>query len=340
MKTVNHIPLDLMQTFIKIVEFDGDASAAAQALQISQPTISKRLAALKRIVGTEEGRAWLMLKGKRWLLTPAGERVRGVVAELVRQYETVEQFIEEGQNARGTLAIACGQTAASGFVREAVEQLLSESPDVTVRIATPRGRSRIEGVAGGQFDMAIVTDNETVIRDVAGIELYIEPLHYDRFVVVANPPSRAPWNKTWDSLPVRRPVTAKEIADFPLILPEPDASRRRQFDRWFGQANNRSPNVILEAGGWMSLLQFVHAGIGVGFATEQAVAAFDALRASRSNVKPSLVARYLDEKDFPPDQVRLIARKPQGQDSPDFGASAQRLQELLRRTSRGGGGGK
>ena len=169
MKTVNHIPLDLIQTFIKIVDFEGDASAAGQALQISQPTISKRLAALKRLVGTEEGRPWLMLTGKRWLLTPAGERVRGVVAELVRQYEKVEQFIEDGQNARATLAIACGQTAASGFVREAVEQLLAESPEVSVRIATPRGRYRIEGVAGGQIELAIVTNSETVIDQNRGV---------------------------------------------------------------------------------------------------------------------------------------------------------------------------
>jgi DNA-binding transcriptional LysR family regulator len=231
------------------------------------------------------------------------------------------------------LAIACGQTAASGFVREAVEQLLVESPEVTVRVATPRGRARIEGVAGGQFDLAIVTDSETVIRDAAGIELYIEPLHLDRFVVVGNPPAKAPWSKAWDSLPVRRPLTGKEIADFPLILPEPDASRRQQFDQWFGQANNRPPNAILEVGGWMSLLQFVQFGIGVGFATEQAVAAYEAMRPSRSGSKPSMVVRSLDENDFPPDQVRLIARKPQGRDTPDFGASAQRLLELLRITS-------
>ncbi len=333
MKTVNHIPLDLLQTFIKIVDFEGDASAAAQALQISQPTISKRLAALKRLVGTEEGRPWLLLKGKRWLLTPAGERVRGVVGELVRQYEKVEQFIEDGQNARATLAIACGQTPACGFVREAVEQLLVESPEVSIRIATPRGRARIEGVAGGQFDLAIVTDSETVIRDAAGIELYIESLHLDRFVVVGNPPAKAPWSKAWDALPVRRPLTGKEIADFPLVLPEPDASRRQQFDRWFSQANNRSPNAILEVGGWMSLLQYVQFGIGVGFATEQAVSAHEAMRPSRSGSKPSMVVRSLDENDFPPDQVRLIARKPQGRDTPDFGASAQRLLELLRMTS-------
>ena len=333
MNSVEHIPLDLMQTFIKIVEHDGDASAAGQELGISQPTISKRLSALRRIVGSEEGRPWLILKGKRWLLTPAGQRVRGVVADLVRKYEQVEQFIAEGQSAKGVLSIACGQTAASGFVREAVEQLLSENPDAAVRIATPRGRSRIEGVAGGQFDLAIVTDGETTIREVAGIDLFIEPLHLDRFVVVGNPPAKAAWAKAWDSLPVRRALTAKEIVELPLILPEPDASRRQQFNKWSAKANDKSPNVVLEVGGWLNLLQFVQFGIGVGFATEQAVAAFEAMKSTRSTAKSSMVVRSLDESDFPPDQVRLIARKRQGREKPDFGPSAERLLELLRETA-------
>ncbi len=334
MNSVDHIPLDLMQTFIKIVEHDGDASAAGQELGISQPTVSKRLSALRRIVGNEEGRSWLILKGKRWLLTPAGQRVRGVVADLVRKYEQVEQFIAEGQNAKETLSIACGQTAQIGFVREAVELLLAENPDIAVKISAPRGRSRIEGVAGGQFDLAIVTDGAATIHEMAGIELYVQPLHFDRFAIVGSALAKAAWAKAWDALPVRRAITAKEIADFPLILPEPDASRRQQFDRWFASANQKPPNVVLEIGGWLSLLQFVQSGIGVGFATEQAVAAFEVMRSTKSTAKPSTVVRSLDESDFPPDQVRLIARKRQGRDKPDFGPSAERLHELLQQTSR------
>ena len=49
-------------------------------------------------------------------------------------------------------------------------------------MSTPGGRSRIESVAGGQFNLAIVSDSETTLREVAGIELHLEPLHLNRFV--------------------------------------------------------------------------------------------------------------------------------------------------------------
>ncbi len=327
---IQHVPLELMQTFVKIVDHQGDATAAAQELGISQPSISRRLAALREIVGDSEDRPWLILKGKRWLLTPGGERVRGVIADLVRKYEQVEQFIAESQSAKPMVSIACGQTAASGFVRLAIEQLAEKNSDIRIRLSTPRGKSRIEGVAGGQFDLAIVTDDDATIRDVAGIDLHIEPLQSDRFVVAANPTSKSPWAKAWEALPVRRPLTARDLSDLPMILPEPDASRRRQFDSWFKRTSVKTPNVVLEVGGWHNLLRFAQSGLGVGFATESAVHSMEPSKSGRQGAKSSLAMRMLDEADFPPDQIRLIARKQQGHSTPDLSTSAKTFFDLLR----------
>lgn len=328
---IQHVPLELMQTFVKIVDHEGDATAAAQELGISQPSISRRLAALREIVGDSEDRPWLILKGKRWLLTPGGERVRGVIADLVRKYAQVEQFIAESQkSAKLSVSIACGQTAASGFVRLAIEQLAEKNSDIRFQLSTPRGKSRIEGVAGGQFDLAIVTDDEATIRDVAGIDLHIERLQSDRFVVAANPTSKSAWAKVWESLPVRRPLTAKDLIDLPMILPEPDASRRQQFDSWFKRSTDKTPNVAFEVGGWQNLLRFAQSGMGVGFATESAVQSMEPFQLGRQGHKPSLAMRMLDEADFPPDQIRLIARKRQGHNTPDLSASAKTLFDLLR----------
>ncbi len=330
MTSIQHVPLELMQTFVKIVEHEGDATAAARALEISQPSISRRLSALREIVGDVEDRPWLILRGKRWLLTPGGERVLYVIADLVRKYEQVEQFIAESQTAKPTVSIACGQTAASGFVRLAIEQLAEKNSNVRVCISAPRGKSRIEGVAGGQFDLAIVTDDEATIRDVAGIELHIEPLQSDRFVVAANPTPKTPWAKAWDALPVRRPLTAKDLGNLPMILPQPDSSRRMQFDSWFKRSADKVPNVVLEVGGWQNLLRFVQSGMGVGFATESAVHSMESPKPGRQPTKPNLSMRMLDEQDFPPDQIRLIARKQQGHATPDFSTSAYDLYEILK----------
>jgi DNA-binding transcriptional LysR family regulator len=331
MNRLPSIPLELLQTFVRIVEHDGDATAAAQALGISQPSISRRLSALREIVGEADDRAWLILKGKRWLLTPAGERAKGVVADLVRRYEQVEYFLSQSHAARPIVSIACGQTAAAGIVRLAIQRLMNEHSAVQVRLSTVRGRSRIEGVAGGQFDLAIVTDDEATIRDVAGIELHVESLLVDRFVVAANPFADSPWGKGWSSLPKRRPVRAKDLIDLPLILPEADAGRRQQFDRWYQRSTGRSPDPVLEVGGWQNLLRYVQSGLGVGFATATAVMSMGARPSAKSTAKPTMSTRSLDERDFPPEEVRIITRKPQGQDRPDLNRLAMRLFEFLKK---------
>ena len=331
MNQVSHIPFELMETFDCIVKNKGDATAAAQQLGISQPSISKRLSALRRIVAEDDDRPWLILKGKRWQLTQAGQRVHGVVSDLVKKYEQVEQFIADSGSLRPMVSIACGQTAAVGFVRAAVEQFAEELPEVQVRVSTTRGKARIVGVAGGQFDLAIVTDNEATIRDIAGMELFVEPIAVDRFVLVANPSEKSGWRKAWESLPVRRPLTAREIVDLPLILPERDAERRQQFDQWFADSCDEVPTIAIEVGGWQSILSYAAVGLGVGLVTEEAVRGFQ--ESFAGGMGSNLSVRALDESALQPEDVRVIARKPQGQPTPDINEHTQRLLDLLRKSA-------
>ena len=44
------------------------------------------------------------------------------------------------------------------------------------RVGDTGNKARIEGVAGGQYDMALVTDSPAVIHRIARMELHIETL--------------------------------------------------------------------------------------------------------------------------------------------------------------------
>jgi LysR family transcriptional regulator, positive regulator for ilvC len=318
-----HLPLELLQTFALIADLDGDATTAAERLDISQPSISKRLAALRRATTDPNGQPWLFLKGKRWRLTAEGQRVRSVVADLVRRYEQMEQFVGSGREGKSLVSIACGQQAATGFVRIAVERFLREHGDCRLRISTPRGKSRIEGVAGGQFDFALVTDSPATIRRYARRELFVETLFEDRLVLAANPRAKSTWAATWNSLPADRPAPAAALAEMPFILPESDASRRQQFDEWCFRATAKPLDVVLETGGWQTILDFAESGIGVAVATQTAIEAFQARRHGK------LAVRLLDERAFPADSVRLIARKAHGKEEPELTDLAGALRQML-----------
>ncbi len=328
MPAPEHIPIELLETFTLIAELDGDATSAAQKLQVSQPTISKRLSALRRLTAAPDRQPWLLLKGKRWMLSAEGQRVRGVVTELVQRYTQMERFLVGKDRERPIVSIACGQQAASGFARSAVESFLKERPDSRVRLSTPRGKARIEGVAGGQYDLAIVTDSPATIHRIAGMELYIETLFEDRFVLIANPPAKAPWAKQWHALPTDRPVAASELIGLPFILPEPDASRRQQFDEWIFTATGQRLDVVLETGGWRSIVEFTLAGLGAGLATESSLASFGPV------IRRKLSERALHATELPPDAVRLIARKVHGLNAPDISPLTSQLLDGLRSNMR------
>jgi len=317
------LSLELLQTFVMLADLDGDATAVAQALNISQPSVSKRLAALRRLTQVHDGQPWLRLQGKRWHMTPEGQRVRGIAADLVHRYRELERLLAGDRASKPIVSIACGQQAASGFVRAAIERFLKAHPNVQVRLATPRGKLRIIGVAGGQFDFAIVTDSPAAIHQIARREMHVEALFEDRFVLAANPPAKSAWGKKWHALPTNRPITATELLDLPFILPEPDAARRKQFDEWCFQATGKTVDVVLETGGWQTILDFAQSGLGVGLATATS------FKACQERPGCKLTTRPLNPAEFAADAVRLVARKAHGKAEPEIVELAHQLWEFI-----------
>ena len=302
----------------------GTPRTTAEYLGINQPSISKRLAAIRRLTGERIGQPWLVRKGKRWRLTSEGARVQLVVADLVKRYEQLDRFLAGGAEGSLLVSIACGQQAAGGFVRVAIEQFIREHSGVRVRLSTPRGRKRIEGVAAGQYDLAVVTDSPSTIRKIARREMFIEQLFDDHFVLAANPPPKTAWGRHWHDLPLDQPATAAKLLDLPFILPEADSSRRGQFEEWFYRATQKALKADLEVGAWQTILEFVESGLGVGFVPQSSVEMF------RERRRCKLTTRPLNPTEFPPDAVRLIARKAHGKEEPDLTGLGKIVADLLR----------
>src|ERR1700722_1366279 len=107
----SRLSLELLETFVALADHEGDASRVAEQLDINQPSVSKRLAAIRRLTGERTGQPWLIRKGKRWRLTPEGQRVRAIVTDMVRRYQQMERFIAGGAEGKAVVSIACGQQA-------------------------------------------------------------------------------------------------------------------------------------------------------------------------------------------------------------------------------------
>ena len=284
---------ELLQTFVSLVAHEGDAVAAAATLGINQPSMSKRLAQLQH-AGRVLRRPWIERKGKTWFLTEEGKRVLPSVEDLVHRYDQLRRFADSA--AAPGLALACGQEGAGGMVLAAVRRFRANHPDYPVRLSSPRGEARIEGVASGLFEIALVTHTATQIREIARRDLHVEDLYTDPLVLVAAPSS--PFAEAFGKLP-DTPISAKALTAFPLVLPEPDSGLRREFEikmRELGYA--AAVQAVVETGGWLVALEYVREGFGVGL-VPRSVAGKD----------PWLVVKTLVSKATPANTVRLICRR-------------------------------
>ena len=282
----SRLSFDLLETFVGVVEQDGDASRAAGVLGINQPSMSKRLSQLQN-AGTTIRSPWLERTGKRWDLTAEGRRMLPAVEAIVHRYRALGGFAEGGPGGTGEVAFACGQQSASTFVLDALRRFRRDRPGVRFRLSTIRGRQRIEGVANGFLDLATVTHPELEIRAIARRSLHVEHLRDEPFVLVAGKSAKGPWRDAFDALP--DPVPAEALARFPLILPEPDAGIRAILDRDLEGLDRR--DVVMEVGGWSTILAFVREGLGVGLVS----------KAACDDLKGLLPPRALDPRAVPAD---------------------------------------
>jgi len=120
--------LDAYAVFVKVVEA-GSFSAAARELGVTQPTVSKRVAALEAALGA----ALLHRTTRRLQVTAAGERLyesaRRVLDEVARGEAEVRRLdLTPAGELRVNLPVAFGQTC----VVPHVASFLTEHPDVTV----------------------------------------------------------------------------------------------------------------------------------------------------------------------------------------------------------------
>ncbi len=302
-----------MTTFVTVVRTEGDATQAADALRVNQPSMSKRLAFLQH-AGRILRKPWLERVGKTWHLTEEGRRVLPAVEELVHRYRLLTESIEEE---RPTVLFGCGPGGAAGFVREAVRSFRIQHPEATFRVSARPAVARVEGVGNGSLDIACVRMAPSDILDLARRPLQIDDLYEDPLVLAAAP--ECPGYSELEEIP-EKTIAPKALTRFPLLLPEADSGLRKDFDRRCRDAGVLERlQIALEAGPWQTTLAYVRDGVGMGVLPRSALVG-----------QEGLLVKQLPPKLSPTNTVRVICRKKAGTDDLDLSGTATDFLQALR----------
>lgn len=157
--------MDLLQLrVLREVARCGSISAAAEALDYTQPAVSRQLAALERTAG----RPLVERTGRGTRLTPVGEillrRAETILAELDAARWDLERLEDHG-DAR-PLRVLAFATAIASFVPDAVADLRRTSPGVAVDLQLS-GDTQMGAAAmrGDRLDIALVNADGRDVPD-------------------------------------------------------------------------------------------------------------------------------------------------------------------------------
>jgi DNA-binding transcriptional LysR family regulator len=151
--------IELLQTFVRIVE-SGSLSAAAERLDTTQPTVSRRLQALERLFGVR----LLQRSTHAANLTPDGERCFALARSLVDEWQAMQEDLRGSRDApSGLLRVLVPHAFGQGVLVEPLVRYLSDFPDMQVQWLL---HDRRPDFAAEGLDCAIqvgVIDDPTVV---------------------------------------------------------------------------------------------------------------------------------------------------------------------------------
>lgn len=142
--------LDL-KAFITILDL-GNFSRAAEALNISQPALSRRLRSLEETLGTP-----LLERTTRHVkVSPVGRSLEPFVRRLVDEFEVTFSSVSEfGHRSGGLVTVACVPTAAFYFLPRVISAFHALYPDIRFRILDLSADPALDAVARGDADFGV-----------------------------------------------------------------------------------------------------------------------------------------------------------------------------------------
>lgn len=248
--------LEHLRTLTNIIEY-GSLSAAARAMRISQPAVTKQVQRME----AEIGLALLVRRPKRPIeLTPAGERVLAFARETLARFETLErELVTLKTIGQGSLSLAASTIPGEYVLPGLLAAFRKKYPHVEVQMTISDTADVATKLLADEADVGVI--GSTIRRP----GLRLERLMSDEIVLAV--PLDHPFAG-------RERVAVEELHGQPLILREEGSGTRRSVEAALAAVGASLPqaNVVLILGSTQAILQAVEQALGLGFVSARAAA--------------------------------------------------------------------
>lgn len=230
-------------------------SRAAEALRLTQSTVSEHIRLLEEEIGT---RLFDRL-GRETVPTRAGELLYGYARRILdlrtEARQALEQFLGR---VSGVLKVGASTIPGEYVLPPLIGRYREKYPQVTIALQIGDSRGIAEAVLAGQVELGVVGAKPDQ-RAVDAIEFMPDEL------VVVVPPGH-PWAG-------RRQVTLDDLKPEPLIVREAGSGSREALETALNEVGPglAGMRVIAELGSTSAVKQAVKAGVGISIISKRAV---------------------------------------------------------------------
>jgi len=243
-----------LEVFVKVAEL-GSFSRAAEALFLTQPTVSEHVRALEEDLGVQ----LLDRLGRGAAPTPAGTLLLGYACRILVLMREARQAVDRFQGRLLGELIVGGSTIPGEYILPAlIGQFKTKYPDISISLRVGSSQQISEWVEEGRVEIGVVGARPSSRVLVA------RELMADQMVIVV--PPEHPWTR-------RESVTLADIRAEPLVLRERGSGTREALERALAEAGTdlAAFRVAGEMGSTQAVKQAVRAGIGVTLLSRLAV---------------------------------------------------------------------
>ena len=227
----------------------GNFSRAAEALYLSQPTVSLQIQSLEAQFRT----TLFQRRGPKITLTPDGQALYDLAWPVVNALDSLQvSFFAKQQGLQtGWVNIAAGEATILHLLPEYVQEYAASYPGVELKLHNVTGRDGLRMLRSDAVDFAVGSMIE-VPSDI----VYQPIFTYDPMLIAPQEHALANMKR----------ITIKDISRYPLILPPRSLTTWQVVDYVF-QKHNLNYRVALEVGGWEVIKKYVEAGLGISIVT-------------------------------------------------------------------------
>jgi len=218
-------------------------SRAAEALQLTQPSITARIQALERVLSEE----LFERSGRGVRLTDAGTIFLPYAERMLQMLREAKESVEEVRTVQaGSLRLGSALTISTYVLPRILRTFHSRYPGVEVVVHTGRSEQVLKMLLNDEVQVGLV--GSLMHPDVETVDLYP-----DEVILVANPDHPFAAN---------RQATIEEVGSQPVILADRGSSYYGLIHGFFRQAGV-VPNVAMELDSMEATKRMVEEGLGI-----------------------------------------------------------------------------